>query len=148
MSTRAISFSVLISSLVIITFILPRPSTIFGLFLRVFSGTVEYFCFTVLPFSLSLAPYIFIKCLRPLVKFWSFDGVKIVVFLVDGCGKEIFLWKNNVSLNARPIVSYEALYSLSSVSDGSNVACGAYLGGTGVVSHRMWKSSEAEKSST
>ena len=40
------------------------------------------------------------------------------------------------------------LFSLSSVSDASNVVCRAYLGGTEEVSHRMWKSSEAEKSST
>ena len=26
-------------------------------------------------------------CLRPLVKFWRFNGIKIVVFLDDGCGK-------------------------------------------------------------
>ena len=45
----------------------------------VFSGTVKYFCFTVLPFGLSSAPYIFTKCLRPLVKFWRFNGIKIVV---------------------------------------------------------------------
>lgn len=32
--------------------------------------------------------------------------------------------------------------------DASNVACGAYLVGTEEVSHRMWSSSEAEKSST
>ena len=43
---------------------------------------------------------------------------------------------------------YQAPFSLSSVSDASNVVCCAYLGGTEEVSHRMWKSSEAEKSST
>ena len=244
----------------------------------VFSGTVKYFCFTVLPFGLSSAPYIFTKCLRPLVKFWKFNGIKIVVFLDDGCGKgeslqtakghslfvqtslsnagfvanftkslweptqllvwlglnwdlvsgsisisdrrisnfiafidkflqsapyvtardcasitghimsmspvlgnltrlrtrflykvidsrstwdsrfniglhndclsEIFFWKNNiVSLNSRNIVPYQAPFLLS-FSDASNVACGAYLVGTEGVSHRMWSSSEAEKSST
>lgn len=29
----------------------------------------KYYCFTVLPFGLSSAPFIFTKCLRPLVKF-------------------------------------------------------------------------------
>ena len=52
-----------------------------------FSGTVKYFCFTVLPFGLSSAPYTFTKCLRPLVKFWRFNGVKTLVFLDDECGK-------------------------------------------------------------
>ena len=75
MSTRAISFSVLISSLVIITLIFPRPSDIFGFFLVFFFGTVKYFCFTVLPFDLSSAPYIFTEFLRPLVKFRGFNGV-------------------------------------------------------------------------
>ena len=42
---------------------------------------------------------------------------------------------------------YQAPFLLS-FSDASNVACGAYLVGTEEVSHRMWSSSEAEKSST
>ena len=53
----------------------------------VFAGSVRYFCFSVLPFGLSSAPYVFSKCLSPHVKFWRFNGVKIVVFLDDGCGK-------------------------------------------------------------
>ena len=65
--------------------IFPDHQTFLG-FSWVFSGTVKYFCFTVLPFGLSSAPYIFTKCLRPLVKFWRFNGIKIVVFLDDGCG--------------------------------------------------------------
>ena len=56
--------------------------------------------------------------------------------------------KNNiVSLNSRPIMPYQAPF-LHSFSDASNVACGAYLVGTEEVSHRIWSSSEAEKSST
>ena len=94
MSKRAISFTVLILSLVITNQDIPRPFRHFWVFLFFFfffffflSGTVKYFCFTVLPFGLSSAPYTFIKCLRPLVKFWRFNGVKIVVFLDDRCGK-------------------------------------------------------------
>ena len=68
--------------------------------------------------------------------------------LHNDCLSEIFFWKNNiVSLNSRPIVPYQAPFLLS-FSDASNVACGAYLVGTEEVSHRMWSSSEAEKSST
>ena len=68
--------------------------------------------------------------------------------LHNDCLSEIFFWKNNiVSLNSRTIVPYQAPFLLSS-SDASNVACGAYLVGTEEVSHRMWSSSEAEKSST
>ena len=39
--------------------------------------------------GLSSAPYIFTKCLRPLNKFWRFNGVKIVAFLDDGRGKGV-----------------------------------------------------------
>ena len=53
----------------------------------------------------------------------------------------------SVSLNSRNIVPYQAPFLLS-FSDASNVVCGAYLVGTEEVSHRMWSSSEAEKSST
>ena len=40
--------------------------------------------FTVLPFGLSIAPYIFTKCLKPLEKYWRFNGVNIALFLDDG----------------------------------------------------------------
>ena len=40
--------------------------------------------FTVLPFGLSSAPYIFTKCLKPLEKYWRFNGVNIALFLDDG----------------------------------------------------------------
>ena len=66
--------------------IFPDHQTFWG-FSSVFPGSVRYFCFSVLPFGLSSAPYVFTKCLRPLIKFWRFNGVKIAVFLDDGCGK-------------------------------------------------------------
>ena len=49
-------------------------------------GVQKYFCFTVLPFGLSSSPYVFTKLLRPLVKFWRFNGVMIVVCIDDGIG--------------------------------------------------------------
>lgn len=67
--------------------------------------------------------------------------------LHNECLSEIFFWKNNiVSLNSRNIVPYKAPLLLS-FSDASNMAYGAYLVGTEEVSHRLWSSSEAEKSS-
>ena len=67
--------------------------------------------------------------------------------LQNDCLSGIF-WKNNIaSLNSRNIVPYQVPFILS-FSDASNVACGAYLVGTEKVSHCMWSSSEAEKSST
>ena len=86
MPTRAILFSVLILSLVFTILIFPDHQTFLG-FSWVFTGTVKYFCFRVLPLCLSLAPCIFTKYHGPLVNFWRFNGVNIVVFLHHGCGK-------------------------------------------------------------
>ena len=49
-------------------------------------GVTFFFCFVVLPFGLSTAPYIFTKVCRVLVKFWRSNGVKIVIFIDDGIG--------------------------------------------------------------
>jgi hypothetical protein len=49
---------------------------------------VKYYSFLVLPFGLTSAPYIFTKCLRPLVKHWRSKGMCIVVYLDDGWGRE------------------------------------------------------------
>lgn len=46
----------------------------------------RYFHFTVLPFGLSSAPFIFTKLLRPLVKYWRSLGIPMVVYLDDGIG--------------------------------------------------------------
>ncbi|CAC5389809.1 unnamed protein product [Mytilus coruscus] len=40
----------------------------------------------VLAFGLSSAPYLFTKCLRPIVKYWRKNGVDIVLYLDDGLG--------------------------------------------------------------
>ena len=47
-------------------------------------GEPSFFMFTVLPFGLSSAPYIFTKLLRPLVKHWRSQGMRAVVYLDDG----------------------------------------------------------------
>jgi hypothetical protein len=49
-----------------------------------FEWNGKYFCFTVLPFGLSSAPYIFTKCLRTMVKYWRYNNIKIVLYLDDG----------------------------------------------------------------
>ena len=46
----------------------------------------KYYCFSVLPFGLSSAPYIFTKVLREMVKHWRSHCIKIVMFLDDGWG--------------------------------------------------------------
>ena len=47
-------------------------------------GNLRYFCFTVLPFGLCTAGFIFSKVLRQLVKHWRNTGIYIVLFLDDG----------------------------------------------------------------
>ena len=48
----------------------------------------KYFMFTVLPFGLSSAPYIFTKLVRPLVKHWRAQGISSIVYLDDGIDME------------------------------------------------------------
>ena len=43
-----------------------------------------FYVFTVLPFGLSSAPYVFTKVLKPLKKYWRTQGLCIVIFLDDG----------------------------------------------------------------
>ena len=49
-----------------------------------FSWNNTFYCFSVLAFGLTSAPYIFTKCLRPMVKYWRENGVNIVLYLDDG----------------------------------------------------------------
>ena len=43
-----------------------------------------FYVFTVLPFGLSSAPYVFTKVLKPLEKYWRINGLCIDIFLDDG----------------------------------------------------------------
>lgn len=49
-----------------------------------FSWKDKFYCFTVLPFGLSTAPYVFTKCLRPIVKYFRENCIDIVLYLDDG----------------------------------------------------------------
>ena len=44
----------------------------------------EYYMFTVLPFGLATACYVFTKLLRPIVKYFHAKGIRIVVYIDDG----------------------------------------------------------------
>ena len=48
----------------------------------------RYFVFRCLPFGLSTAGHVFSKVLRPLVKHWRSQGLRMVVYLDDGWGIE------------------------------------------------------------
>ena len=47
-------------------------------------GVTRYYVFTVLPFGLTSASYIFTKLLRPICKFWRASGRRCVIYLDDG----------------------------------------------------------------
>lgn len=44
----------------------------------------QYYVFTVLPFGLATAPYTFTKLLRPLVRYWRQQGIRVILYLDDG----------------------------------------------------------------
>ena len=46
--------------------------------------TFTYYQFTVLPFGLSTAPFVFTKCLKPLQKYWRTQSINIALCLDDG----------------------------------------------------------------
>ena len=50
------------------------------------SGRSRFFQFSVLPFGLSSAPYLFTMLLKPLVKKWRSEAKSIAVYLDDGLG--------------------------------------------------------------
>ena len=47
-------------------------------------GIKKYFVFTVLPFGLSSAPYLFTKLRRTIVRYWRSLANSIIVYLDDG----------------------------------------------------------------
>ena len=51
-----------------------------------FSIKGKYYCFTVIRFGLSSAPYILTKVLRKMVKYWKSHCIKIVICLDDSWG--------------------------------------------------------------
>ena len=44
----------------------------------------QYYVFKVLPFGLSTACYVFTKLLRPLVRYWRSQGIRVVLYIDDG----------------------------------------------------------------
>ena len=44
----------------------------------------KHYVFTVLPFGLSTACYVFTKLMRPLVRLWRGAGIRCVVYIDDG----------------------------------------------------------------
>jgi hypothetical protein len=51
-----------------------------------FDTGTRFFMFTVLPFGLSTACYVFTKVMRPLNTHWRSSGIKSIIYLDDGIG--------------------------------------------------------------
>ena len=51
-----------------------------------FSWEGKFYVFSVLPFGLTSAPFVWTKCLRSVVKFVRENGIYLVLFLDDGWG--------------------------------------------------------------
>ena len=47
-------------------------------------GRTRYYTFTVLPFGLSTACYVFTKLMRPLIRHWRGKGFRAIVYIDDG----------------------------------------------------------------
>ena len=62
-----------------------------------------FYVFTVLPFGLATACYVFTKLLRPLTKFWRAQGLRAVIYLDDGIvaskGLEAASWASLIVRN-------------------------------------------------
>ena len=57
----------------------PKSQTYLG-----FEWKGSHYVFTVLPFGLATACYVFTKLLRPVVKYLRAKGVRVVVYIDDG----------------------------------------------------------------
>ena len=68
-----------------------------------FEWEQQFYVFTVLPFGLASAPYVFTKLLRPMVRLWRSRGLKSLIYLDDGivavkgeeCAIEASMWVKN-----------------------------------------------------
>ena len=67
------------------------------------NNVVKYFVFTVLPFGLKSSAYIFSKVLRPLVKFWRSQSIKLVLYLDDG-----FAVSDDLQLSSRQAIQVKS----------------------------------------
>ena len=51
-------------------------------------GSCKFFKYTVLPFGLSVGPFIFTKIQKALTKHWRRQGIRIFTYLDDGAGAD------------------------------------------------------------
>ena len=70
----------LISKVNIMTNVFEEHQTYLGFSWKI-KNMVKFFVFAVVPFGLSTAPFVFIKVLKLLVKYWKFNLINVAYFL-------------------------------------------------------------------
>ena len=112
------------------------------------SINVVLYVFTVLPFSLSSAPYVFTKVLKPLEKYWRIQGLCIAIFWDDGWaivqdGESCRIKALAVTgemYNAGFVVNEDkSLWEPTQVSDWLGITCNSALGTLKTVERRIVK---------
>ena len=53
--------------------------------------------FTVIPFELSAAPFVFTKMVRPLIRYWRLHAIRIAYFFKNGLGTEFEFSKSETT---------------------------------------------------
>ena len=76
----------MISNLVIIILTFFPQTKSFKAFPDLRMGLFDFMNLLFLPFGISTGPYIFTKVLRPLIRYWRLQVIRIVVYLDDGLG--------------------------------------------------------------
>ena len=94
-----------------------------------FDSVVKYFVFTVLPFGLSSAPYIFTKLVHAPLCCWGGLGRRVVTFLDDGIGgASDFIACLEVSRLCRAVLEMAGFFVNDQESMWTSSHVGAWLG--------------------
>ena len=92
-------------------------------------GSCKFFKFTVLPFGLSVSPFIFTKIQKALTKHWRRQGIRIFTYLDDGAGADSdFCEAQWVSDVVRHDVQRSGFVANNEKSQWVPVQCGELLG--------------------
>lgn len=91
---------------------------------------MSYFLFTVLPFWLSSAPFIFTKLLKPVGTYWREQGIPITKFFDDGVGAGSSL--NSVKINSSIGCADLSRYGLEINEEKSNLSKERIVGFQGI----------------
>ena len=89
----------------------------------------QYYVFTVLPFGLATACYVFTKLLRPLVRYWRRQGIRVIIYIDDGVVAEKGRPKAELtSIKVQDDLRKAGFITNSSKCNWKPSKCGAWLG--------------------